>query len=308
MSLELQAFQYKFAYLAPADYHAEVIHEIGADHLQFGNLFFSNSDVQSIWALDKWSDLKQISIQSIGDAQKKLKALHPLWDSYVHQHARRANLITDGLRKAKPKAINFLDSPPPANLAAWTLLETDKIVLSLKKSSPFFGGTPEFNQDKIQPPSRAYLKLWELFTVYKFHPRKGQKVLDFGSCPGGWTWVLQKLGCEVWSVDRSPLDPKVAKLPHIHFIQKDAFKLDPHDFKQLNWFCSDIICDPNKLYEFVLDWKKVNPKTNFVCTLKFKGHTDFDAIKKFQSIKGSRCVRLHHNKHEIMWFHQVVEV
>jgi integrase len=46
-------------------------------------------------------------------------------------------------------------------------------------------------------PSRAYLKLWELFTLIGEHPRPGELCLDLGSSPGGWTWVLQRLGARV---------------------------------------------------------------------------------------------------------------
>ena len=62
------------------------------------------------------------------------------------------------------------------------------------------------------PPNRAYLKLWEALTLAANMPdgrmpRPGELCLDLGSSPGGWSWVLQKLGARVISVDKAPLDP-----------------------------------------------------------------------------------------------------
>ena len=40
---------------------------------------------------------------------------------------------------------------------------------------------------------------------------------------------------------------------------------------------------------------------NFVCTIKFQGATDFETMRAFAAIPGSRLLHLHHNKHELTW-------
>ena len=157
-----------------------------------------------------------------------------------------------------------------------------------------------FQENKAFPPTRAYLKLWEVFTFHQPPPSRGTSVLDLGSCPGGWTWVLQGLGLKVFSVDKAPLDPQIQNLPHVQFIKADAFDLKLEQVGPTDWLFSDLICTPEKLFSLVKKWQAYGLK-NFICTLKFKGSTDFEIIKKFQAIPGSKIVHLYHNKHELTW-------
>jgi 23S rRNA (cytidine2498-2'-O)-methyltransferase len=109
----------------------------------------------------------------------------------------------------------------------------------------------------------------------------------------------------VISVDKAPLDPKIAKIKNIHFLKKDAFKLKPEEVEKIDWLFSDIICEPSRLLELVQIWRKAGIK-NFVCTIKFKGETDFEIVELFKGISGkgipgSKVIHLYHNKHEITW-------
>ncbi len=70
-------------------------------------------------------------------------------------------------------------------------------------------------EDHIGPPSRAYLKLWEALVRFGRWPAPGDRCLDLGASPGGWTWVLAKLGANVTAVDKAPLAPAVAAMPGV---------------------------------------------------------------------------------------------
>jgi 23S rRNA (cytidine2498-2'-O)-methyltransferase len=167
-------------------------------------------------------------------------------------------------------------------------------------SSPFPNGEARLVEDKTAP-SRAYLKLWELFTRMGVRPLPGDLCLDLGSSPGGWTWVLQKLGARVISVDKAPLDPSVAALPGVEHRKESAFALDPRAVGQVDWLLSDIVCYPKRLLGLVQKWRETGTVRRFVCTIKFQGATDFDAMRQFAAIPGSRLLHLHHNKHELTW-------
>jgi 23S rRNA (cytidine2498-2'-O)-methyltransferase len=39
----------------------------------------------------------------------------------------------------------------------------------------------------------------------------------------------------------------------------------------------------------------------FVCTIKFQGETDFETMRAFAGIPGSRLMHLNANKHELTW-------
>ena len=117
------------------------------------------------------------------------------------------------------------------------------------------------------PPSRAYLKLWELFTLLDQRPGRGDFCLDLGASPGGWTWVLQRLGAQVLSVDKAPLDPSVARLPNVEERHESAFALEPRSVGRVDWLFSDVICYPTRLLALVKKWLEAGTVRRFACTI-----------------------------------------
>jgi 23S rRNA (cytidine2498-2'-O)-methyltransferase len=207
---------------------------------------------QMIWAQVTAWNLELIPITSINDGVKKLKALGRNWGLFTVAHHRRAELIQSELPKYNTKPIPFRHPLPEKPMGFWTLWEQDQILATQKTSSPFALGEMDFQEDKVMPPSRAYLKLWEFFTVYAPEAIGGGKAIDVGSCPGGWTWVLRTLDFDkTYSVDKAPVEKRIMDLGKIDFRQESAFGLDPKDFGELDWFCSDIICYPERLLNLV---------------------------------------------------------
>ena len=111
-----------------------------------------------------------------------------------------------------------------------------------------------FHENKIDPPSRAYLKLWESFTLLPKRPGPGDLCLDLGSAPGGWTWVLASLGAQVFSIDKAPLAPQVDHMPGVSHCIGSGFALDPRHAGAVDWLFSDMICYPDMLYEVICRW------------------------------------------------------
>ena len=99
-----------------------------------------------------------------------------------------------------------------------------------------------------------------------------------GGRPGGGAWVIQKCGADVLSVDRSSLDEKISSLKGVSFEKRDAFSLLPKEFekdgKKVDWFFSDVICYPEKLYNWLSVWVDSGVCKNFICTIKFTGEPD----------------------------------
>lgn len=258
-----------------------------------------------IWAQMTAYNLEFIQIESIKDGARKLRALGRNWGLFSVDSHRRAELIQSELPKLSKKPLQFQDPIPSLPMGFWTLWEPNTILATQNTSSPYALGEMDFDEDKVNPPSRAYLKLWEFFTVYAPQTKTAGVSIDVGSCPGGWTWVLQKMGFEkVISVDRAPIEEKIMQLPEVEFRQESAFGLDPKDFPEIEWFCSDIICYPERLLNLVKKFRDSGKVKNFVCTIKYQGETDWENTLKFLEIPGSRIVHLHHNKHEVTWFLQ----
>lgn len=301
------------AYLAPKEWKRDFREDLrlelklrGIKILeQYDRLFLCEGEAQQVvFAQDTWINVVLANYTSISNAAETLREAGPRWSHYsIHNH-RRGELIADKTPMARLKNYNFLDEIPNTSIGAYALLSDKEMLISPKTKCPLPFGEINFNEDKITPPSRAYLKLWELFTLYKLKPDAGMKVIDVGSCPGGWTWVLQNVGCHVVSVDKAPLDEKIAALPNIEFRQESAFGLRPQHIGQLDWFYSDIICYPSKLLELVNRWRESGLVKNFACTLKFQNETDFETMFKFEEIPNSKIIHLACNKHEVTWVSQ----
>jgi 23S rRNA (cytidine2498-2'-O)-methyltransferase len=255
------------------------------------------------WAANTWHDPQSIAIASITDGAKKLRALQRNWALYACRLHRRAHLIQERLPHVSAKPLVFPKPAPTAPLGSWTLVDENTIIAAAHCSSPFPNGELQFVEDKTAPPNRAYLKLWEALTLLGRYPGPGERCLDLGSSPGGWTWVLQSLGADVVSVDKAPLAPEIAKLPRVEFRQTSAFALDPAEVGPVDWLFSDVVCYPARLYALVERWLESGLVRNFVCTLKFQGATDHAAARRFAAIPGARLMHLHHNKHELTWVH-----
>ena len=291
------------AYLAADGYVDDVLAEIGVAPLaQYGRLVLVQGPAHPVaWAQNIWHAPRPIAIASIAEGARALRAIQRNWALYAFQLHRRAHLIEASLPIFRPKAIRFPSALPTAPVGSWTLLDATTILAAARCSSPFRHGEVEFIEDKHAPPNRAYLKLWELFTLLQIRPAAGELCLDLGASPGGWSWVLHECGARVIALDKAPLDPRIARLPRMSVRKESAFALAPDAIGPLDWFFSDIVCYPTRLLELVRRWLAAGTVRRFVCTLKFQGATDHATAREFAAIPGSRLLHLHHNKHELTW-------
>ena len=286
-------------YLAPEGFEEELAQELQGITSRHGRLFFAEGGPQNVhWVQNIWLNPQTLSFQSISEAASLLRALGPLWTHYSPSPLRRSELIREKLPFFSPKPLAFPTLPPNAPIGSWTLLDPSTLIASPKCSSPFPNGEPSFLETK-EPPSRAYLKLWEILTYLRKMPKRGERCLEIGASPGGWTWGLAQLGAEVIAVDRAPLAPNVCR-SNISFLKQDAFSLKPSDLPPLDWVFSDVICYPGKLLEWIQPWLEKN--VSLICTLKFQGEEGYPFIEAFQKIEGSGLIHLFHNKHELTWY------
>lgn len=291
------------AYLAPAGFLAELLEELGGSVTEvYGRLVLARGPRQpAAWVSNVWLEPIRVPITSIADAARQLRGLQRNWALYAHAHHRRAALIAEKLPRVSGKPLVFGTPPPTSPLGSWTLLDPATMLAAPRCTSPFPNGEVRFVEDHAAPPSRAYLKLWELITLLGARPGPGDLCLDLGSSPGGWSWVLQRLGARVVSVDKAPLDPRIAGLAGIEYRCESAFAVEPRAFEKVDWLFSDVVCYPKRLLRLVETWLASGRCRRFVCTIKFQGSTDHDTARSFAAIPGSRLMHLHHNKHELTW-------
>jgi 23S rRNA (cytidine2498-2'-O)-methyltransferase len=289
------------AYLAAEGFETPLTEELGRRGVTIsdwhGRLALSpDPPVQAAWALDVWTSPREIAVPSVKSAADALRAMQRNWSAYGVDHHCRMALIAERLPPVKARALVFPEPAPASHLGAWTLLAPDRLLASPAKSSPFVNGACVFEEDHIGPPSRAYLKLWEALTRFGRWPAAHETALDLGASPGGWTWVLAKLGAKVTAIDKAPLAPAVAAMPGVTERLDSAFAMAP---EPVDWLCSDVIAYPDRLLALVQRWIDANAARHIVCTIKFQGAPDHDAAEAFAAIPGGRVVHLSHNKHEL---------
>ena len=295
------------AYLAADGLQAQLGEELrragAAVRSRHGRLMISESPaIAAAWAANVWHDCVALPVPSIGEAAKALRAIQRNWAMYAPLHHRRAALIEERLPHVSAKRVVFPAAAPAALLGSWTLLAPDRLLMAARCSSPFPNGEVAFVEDKAGPPNRAYLKLWEALVWIGRWPQPGERCLDLGASPGGWTWALARLGAKVLAVDKASLDPRVATMPGVDWRGESAFALEPESVGPVDWLCSDIVCYPARLLRLVERWRASGLAKNFVCTIKFQGATDHDAAAAFAALPGARVQHLHHNKHELTLF------
>jgi 23S rRNA (cytidine2498-2'-O)-methyltransferase len=291
------------AYLASDGFEPQLREELGragvivrAEH---GRLLIADTAVPSAWAANIWQDCVELPVASIGSAAKALRDIQRNWAMYAPVHHRRAALVQERLPHVSAKPIVFPATAPTAPLGSWTLLAPDRLLAAARCSSPFPNGEVQFIEDKTGPPNRAYLKLWEALVRLRRWPQPGERCLDLGASPGGWTWVLAKLCASVTAIDKAPLDPRIAAMPGVEWRGESAFALEPESVGPVDWLFSDIIAYPSRLLRLVERWRAAGLAKNFVCTITDPGVTDHDAAAAIAAIPGAQVLHLHHNKHEL---------
>ena len=292
-------------YLAARGFERDLMDELALNGVHVREvkerLVLADGLFHSAWAQNIWLEPFFQPIASVGEAVRTLKSIQRNWKLHAVDFHRRAALIEQQLPPVKAKPLAFGAPVPTSPLGSWTLWDRDTLLVSAKCSSAFPDGEVNFEEDKVNPPSRAYLKLWETFTLLGQGPKPGELCLDLGAAPGGWTWVLASMGARVYSIDKAPLDERVDAMSGVEHHIGSGFGLEPKDTGRVDWLFSDMACYPERLLGTVKRWMEADAAENFVCTLKLQGETDHAIVQAFRDIPGSEVLHLSCNKHELTW-------
>lgn len=263
-----------------------------------------------VWFRNLWIQPEILTFGSVSEAADLLRKRNGLWVDHLVGYHRRGQLIKNKLPAFRPKPLVFPQPLPKAQIGGWTLLDENTLLCSAKTLSPFPGGVARFAHGDEKPPSAAAGKLQEALTLMRHwwgvFPQPGEHCLDAGCSPGGWSWVLARLGCRVLAVDRSPLDLDPETYSQVRFFQGDGFKVHPRRLRRegwepVDWVFSDMAAYPARVWEWVKLWLEAPEVPHMVVTLKMQGEPDWETLHSFQRLTGGRLVHLYHNKHELTW-------
>lgn len=259
--------------------------------------FIEPTDKTIIWAQDHWRDCH--SALPTKELQQTLKSLNIFAYHYKTEKNKPIESLLGRLKHIPEKRIKFpVTKKFNFKYYIWTTFE-DIVIYSLAPEKKYPAGWHEFDEDKAFPPNRAYLKLWEVFSIEDLKISQDDCALEIGAAPGGWSWVLSQYFKKVYTFDRADLDPKIKKIKNIYHTKGDAFKINPSDYKDVTWFFSDLICTADKIVETIQFWLNESRVKNYVVTVKFQGETPFEVIDKLLKIPDSKIVHLYHNKNEV---------
>ncbi|WP_094092358.1 SAM-dependent methyltransferase [Legionella clemsonensis] len=291
-------------YVAKPEFLNTLCEELGEVTAIIEDLIFSpRKHLKACFAQDIWLEPKLVKFQSISEAVKILRQAGKFWYLHPISQIRRSRLIEAQLRQYPPLERHFPIAEIPS-IGCFSLLDQHTLVYSNQRIKKWPQGQCFFIEDKINPPNRAYLKLWEALTLLEKYPKQGEWALDLGASPGGWTYVVQSLGAKVTAIDKAPLDAKIAKLPGVNFLQQSAFALEPaHVERSYDWVFSDIACYPERAYTLINKWIESGKARQLIFTIKLQGKTDLASIKPFQAIPNSYVTQLFYNKHETTFFY-----
>jgi 23S rRNA (cytidine2498-2'-O)-methyltransferase len=179
--------------------------------------------------------------------------------------------------------------------------------------SAVFGGQRRMADDPLAP-SRSYLKVEEAYRVLGSEPRPGERVVDLGAAPGGWSYSAAKRGAHVVAVDNGPLKGGALEHPLIEHRREDAFGYRPPGDGAVDWLFCDLVEDPYHVARnLVVPWLSGRWCRRFVVNLKF-GRAD--ALALLRDVKASdspwrrhtKLLRVRHLYHDREEFTLVGEV
>jgi 23S rRNA (cytidine2498-2'-O)-methyltransferase len=281
------------AYLAAAGFEATLAEEaaragvtIGAWHDRLA--LSPDLPAPLAWAQDIW-----LAPTELPPAEARIAMQHGRWAEFASPPGAAPLAVT----VARDARLHFPAPLPPAS-GAFTRLAADRVLFSARRQSPFIEGRARFHEI-LEPPSRAYLKLFEALTLLGAHPGPGDLCYDLGAAPGGWTFVCASLSARVVAFDRAPLAPGVAAMLGVRHRPESAFGVDPRREPRVDWLVCDVIAYPPRSLALVRRWLDAGRAARIVATVKFQGATDHDTAEAFQKIPGGRLVHLSHNRHEL---------
>ncbi len=148
-------------------------------------------------------------------------------------------------------------------------------------SDPFPGGA---HRMKPAPgaPSRSYLKIAEALDLFGESPSPGQRVIDLGAAPGGWSYAFIDKGCDVIAVDRGSirirgLDDLPGRLTHL---REDGLRYrPPESWLPVDWLLSDMLIPPGVTLGLLRKWLERNWMRRFIVNIKLPQRNPYVALE-----------------------------
>lgn len=136
--------------------------------------------------------------------------------------------------------------------------------------SPWPAGVARLRRDPDEI-SRAARKLEEALLLFGLSPRPGQRALDLGAAPGGYTARLLRRGLQVTAIDTGALSPRLRGAPGLTFVRGPAHGV-PLPAGPFDLLTADLSWDPLRAADCALRFRpRLAPGAHGIVTIKFFG-------------------------------------
>jgi len=147
-------------------------------------------------------------------------------------------------------------------------------------------GIPRLRRDG-RAPSRSAQKLAEAIVVFLGEREAdllhaGQRAVDLGAAPGGWSWVLASRGLQVVAVDNGPLKGDVAHDPRVRHLRADGLTWRPP--RPVDWLVCDIVERPARIAELVAGWIADGDAHAAIFNLKLPMKQRYDEVRRCEAL------------------------
>ncbi|MEL6183332.1 MAG: 23S rRNA (cytidine(2498)-2'-O)-methyltransferase RlmM [Myxococcota bacterium] len=163
------------------------------------------------------------------------------------------------------------------------------------------GGKPRLRRPE-DAVSRAGLKLEEAILWLGVGPEKGDRCVDLGAAPGGWTQVACGRGAHVIAID--PAKMKVDLPPkRMTHLQQSAFDYVPDE--TLDWLLCDMAWRPLEVAKLMAKWGRRGWARQAIVNFKLPMKKKAEMVRRILSVleeagwQGLRRRQLFHDRDEI---------
>ncbi|MFH1477798.1 MAG: SAM-dependent methyltransferase [Verrucomicrobiota bacterium] len=162
-----------------------------------------------------------------------------------------------------------------------------------------------------QAPARSYLKIEEVFEHMGEAPASGQRVVDLGAAPGGWSYAFLKRGCRVLAVDNGPLKiqtPEMAGGSLTHLRENGISFTPPPAWRPLDWMVSDMLIPPGQTLGMFRKWMEHGWMRRFVFNVKLPQQCPYPVLQPIETFLRSQpkikfqIRQLYHDRREVTVF------
>lgn len=152
-------------------------------------------------------------------------------------------------------------------------------------------------------PSRAARKLDEALAWLGLSPGPGERCVDLGAAPGGWSWALLGRRAHVVAVDPAALRPDVASHRNLRHVRTSAFSFAPDE--PVDWLFCDMAWRPLEVAELLAKWGRRRWARMLVANLKLPMRSKAAIVEELRAIlRGGgwshlRSRQLYHDRDEV---------